>query len=136
MYERELVKLLHLYYPYLDLHKPPKAKPAGPFQKIKTLQKERLPGEEYHDQLKMVCKWLKEHFNPEDEDWCRWGKFHLSNGTTLRSKLSENIGKPSERSCRYFQVLYFVLLILFNTMLIKIDCRLREITHILYMVKL
>jgi len=108
IYERELVKLLLLYYPHLNLHTPSKPKEPGPFQKIRILKKEQQFGQEYHTQLQMICNLLDEDSDSDSEDdgWHRWGKMCLHNGYVLSSKLSERNRKPSDRSSRYFEVLH------------------------------
>jgi hypothetical protein len=106
IYERELVKLLLLYYPHLNLHAPSKPKQPGPFKEMKILKKEKQSGQEYYNQLQMICESLNEDFDPENDEWCRWGKMHLPNGYVLSSKLAELQRKPSDRSSRYFQVLH------------------------------
>jgi hypothetical protein len=104
IYERELVKLLCLYYPDLEVDPPqPKSYTLRPFQQIRVNRNERAPGQAFYNQLRNICVYLHEEFTPENKEFSRWGKIRLSNGTVLRSRLSELRGKPPERSYRCFQ---------------------------------
>jgi len=103
IYERELVKLLLLYYPSLGSQavvKPPYDKKF--MQKIRVLQGERMPHQELYTYLENISLWLKIEFT-SDLEVVRYGKFCFSEGNVLRTRLSENPGKSSARSYRYFE---------------------------------
>jgi hypothetical protein len=96
------VKLLALYYPLLDSQSNKPAHKRKLMQKIRLSKQGRHQDEELHQQLEAICAWLKREFT-SDLDVQRYGKFCLPGGTVLRSRLSENQGKPPERSAHYFQ---------------------------------
>ena len=107
IFERELVKLLLLYYPELDSS--PLAHQAniptrknGLHVEMKILKREIKSSQEFHQHIHAICDWLNIDFDPELE-LRRWGKFRLQMGHILRSRLSETQGKHPSRSARYFE---------------------------------
>jgi hypothetical protein len=106
IFERELVKLLVLYYPSLESPLTrPKDTPANtytPQKQIKILKKERASSLVLHEHVSAIYQWLDR--NPSSElELCRWGKVCLPGGIVLRSRLSETIGHHPSRSARYFE---------------------------------
>jgi hypothetical protein len=101
IYDRELLKTLLLCYPSLNSpEKPLKEKIL--MQAIRISKAERKPDQELYKHIEAICLWLRCKFNC-DLDIHRYGKICLPGGTTLRSRLSENRGKPPTRSSRYFE---------------------------------
>jgi hypothetical protein len=95
IYERELVKILCLYYPSLDvLESKPLKKKQGLQSHIRIAKWEQNDGEELFLHLKAICMWLRMDFDSELE-LQRWGKARLPSGNQLRSRLSEKRGKAS-----------------------------------------
>ena len=89
IYERELVKLLCLYYPSLQVSEDQSSKKKKDLQShIRIAKKEKNDGEEFILHLKAICMWLRRDFEPGLEVQ-RWGKAHLPSGNLLRSHLSE-----------------------------------------------
>lgn len=103
IFERELVKLLMLYYPSLEID-PPKSPPRTMklFQEIKILKRDRLSNETFSHHLQAICIWLQQDFDPQLNLY-RWGKLRLIGGHVLRSHLSETRGVPPDRSSSYFE---------------------------------
>ena len=106
IFERELVKLLVLYYPSLESPLTrPKDTPANtytPHKQIKILKKERASSLVLHEHVSAIYQWLDR--NPSSElELRRWGKVSLPGGIVLRSRLSETIGHHPSRSARYFE---------------------------------
>ena len=99
--EKELVKLLILYHPSLD-SSPVNHISNGPQQQIKIRKYERAPDKDFYHHLRAICLYLHMDFDPELEVQ-RWGKFRLSDGNLLRSRLGETQAKPPSRSARYFE---------------------------------
>jgi hypothetical protein len=102
--ERELIKLLLLHYPLLDLSKnnQPAISSTGPQQKLSILKMEQKSSQEFHQHLHAICHYLDVEFDPQLE-LHRWGKFRLSGGSVLRSRLGETKGNHPTRSARYFE---------------------------------
>jgi len=101
IYERELVKLLLLYYPSLNPLSEKSFK-RGFIQKVRIQKAERGIDQELYHHLQAICLWLKRAFDNEIEAE-RYGKFQIPGGGVLQSKLSEDQGKPSTRSSCYFE---------------------------------
>ena len=106
IYERELVKLLLLYYPSLEpLSTPSKNTPVNtytPRKEIKILKKEHASSLVLHEYLSAISLWLNR--NPSFKlNLRRWGKVGLPGGAVLRSRLSETNGHHPSRSARYFE---------------------------------
>lgn len=102
IYERELIKLLLLYYPSLDHHS--RFKVPGKTKLIKKTRisnLERKPGNVLYQCLEAICHWLKIPFS-FDLQVERYGKFSLPIGHVLASKISESQKRSSARSSRYF----------------------------------
>ena len=101
LYEKELVKILLLLYPSLDLSttsEPTASKHIhAPQNQIRILKKERKNDQEFQSHLQAICHWLKIGFDLELAI-IQWGKLHLPGGVLLRSRLSETQGKPPSRS--------------------------------------
>jgi hypothetical protein len=105
IYEREMIKILCLYYPSLDLSPAAKAKKIyAPQSKIRISQKEQKNGDEFRSHMKAICQWLEIDFDAELE-LHRWGKVRLPDRNLLRSRLNEKQGKASSRSARYFEAI-------------------------------
>ena len=106
IFEKELVKLLLLYYPALDPTPAQQANVSAPpcalHKEIKILKKEIKSSPEFHQHIHAICDWLNISFDAELA-LCRWGKFRLQMGHVLRSRLSETRGKCPPRSARYFE---------------------------------
>ena len=103
IYEREMIKILCLYYPSLDLTLASKPKEIYiPQSKIRISKKEQKDGDEFHSHVKAICQWLGIVFDAELEVR-RWGKVRLPDGNLLRSRANETKGKPPSRSARYFE---------------------------------
>jgi len=87
IYERELIKLLLLYYPSLEpLSTRPKDTPVNsytPQKEIKILKKEHISSFVLHEHLSAFYLWLNK--NPSFElEFQRWGKVGLPGGAVLR----------------------------------------------------
>ena len=106
IYEKELVKILLLQYPSLDLSTTSQLKASkhiyAPQNQIKILKRERKNDPEFRLYLQAICLWLEIDFDVELTIE-RWGKICLPGGTLLRSQLSEMRGKHPSRSARYFE---------------------------------
>jgi hypothetical protein len=102
IYERELVKLLLLYYPILQSCPPLPSKDMKLLQEIKILKKEQASSESFLKQLHAICLWLDKDFDSALE-LHRWGKVRVPRGAVLRSQLSETRGKLPARVARYFE---------------------------------
>jgi hypothetical protein len=106
IYEKELVKLLLLYYPSLDPSPAQKPKTSEnlciPQSEIKILKMEQNGSQDFHNHVYAICHWLHRDFDSQLE-MHRWGKIRLPGGNVLRSRLSETRGKPPSRSARYFE---------------------------------
>ena len=103
IYEREMVKILCLYYPQLDLSMAPQSKATyAPQSKIRISKWEQKDGEEFHSHVKAICLWLGIDFDTKLEVH-RWGKVCLPDGNMLRSRLNETQKKVPSRSARYFE---------------------------------
>jgi hypothetical protein len=117
--EKELVRIVKLYYPSLSVHSDPLDNTEddaesvdldmGP-QKTRLSQKIRLNQRDYEDisvvrELKSIEKYF--HVDPEDPESTamveRWGKARLANGRLLRSKISDK-GSAAARFYRWFEV--------------------------------
>jgi hypothetical protein len=106
IFERELVKVLLLYYPELD---PPADDQSNmptnrcvPHQQRQIPKKERKYSEEFRAHIHAICDWLGIDFDIELEVR-RWGKISLEKGHVLRSQLGETMVKCPLRSARYFE---------------------------------
>jgi hypothetical protein len=103
IYEREMVKILCLYYPSLDLSLAPKPKDIyTPQSKIRISKMEQKGGEEFHSHVNAICQWLGIDFDAELKVH-RWGKVRIPDGKLLRSRSNETRGKAPSRSARYFE---------------------------------
>jgi len=102
IYERELIKLLLLYFPELNVLPEKKPSESRFIQKLKISKKEKDDNEELYHHLEAICLWIGQPLNL-DLKVQRYGKFQLLNGFVLRSKLSEDHGKPPARSSCYFE---------------------------------
>lgn len=104
--ERELIKLLLLWYPLLMPSKTQGSKisPSGyvPQSEIKIQKKEQSLSGNFYDHLQAICHHLNTDLNFGLE-LRRWGKVHLPEGTMLRSRLNETRGKQPTRSACYFE---------------------------------
>jgi hypothetical protein len=99
IYEGELVKLLLLYYPSLNLVNDKPLHGTRFIQKINVRKSERGM---VHEHLRAICDWLNIDFNL-DLEVQRYGKYCLPGGNVLRSRLSETLGRSPGRSARYFE---------------------------------
>jgi hypothetical protein len=94
--ERELVKLLLLYYPSLESSSThPQdtdlTNTYTPRKEIKISKKERTSSLVLHEYLSAIYLWLNK--NPSSKlELRRWGKVGLPGGIVLRSRLSETNG--------------------------------------------
>jgi hypothetical protein len=103
LYEKELIKLLLLYYPTLEAPSASKSiSKITPLQEIKILKKEQNSSQEFLKQLHAICVWLQKDFNPYLK-LHRWGKIFLPGGTVLHSKIGECQKNIPSRSARYFE---------------------------------
>jgi hypothetical protein len=106
IYEREMVKILCLYYPSLDLLSTYQLKASKdaftPQSSINILKREQKNSEEFHSHMRAICLWLGIDFDAELKVY-RWGKVRLPDGKLLRSQLNETRGKTPSRSARYFE---------------------------------
>lgn len=106
IYEKELVKILLLQYPSLDLSTTSQSKASKrihtPHNRFKILKKERKNDQKFRSYLHAICLWLKIDFSLELA-MERWGKIRLPGDILLRSRLSEMHGKLPSRSARYFE---------------------------------
>jgi len=101
-FEKELIKVVQLYYPYLGNHQVHGSKPIF-FGRIRITQKERCNGQGFYHQLETIFQSQKElgDFDPKYEAIERWGKCNLHNGRVLTSTLSEAIGNQSRSRCHF-----------------------------------
>jgi hypothetical protein len=105
-FEKELVKVLLLYYPELETgqqhdHEKPKL-----FGHIRILKRERHPGEQFYNQLTSVFENQPQlgEFDPTFEIK-RFGKCNLPNAKVLGSMKSEAISnRANQRSRCYFEL--------------------------------
>jgi hypothetical protein len=106
IYEREVIKLLLLYYPSLEpMSTRPKDTPVNtytPRKEIKILKEERASSLVLHEYLSAIYRWLDRNTSFEF-NLRRWGKVGLPGGAVLRSRLSETNGHHPSRSARYFE---------------------------------
>ncbi len=110
IYERELIKILALYYPIVNGSGSASEENAPDLLKgsSKFIQEHRLPkksaiGQDILDKLHAVAGYLT--FNPLGEGTSvrRWGKFKLLNGCVLGSHLSAQKVQPARQS-EWFEV--------------------------------
>jgi len=110
IYERELVKILSLYYPVINpqvslrqLNRSSKFMQEHPVRKKAGVLQQVL------DELQAVADFLK--CDPLDSEVSvrRWGKFKLLNGYVLGSRLSTQNTRPARRS-EWFEVCFYSLI--------------------------
>jgi hypothetical protein len=110
IHERELIKILALYYPIVngsgsasEEKAPDLLKGSSKFIQEHSLRKKSVIGQDILDELHAVAGYLK--FNPlgEGASVRRWGKFKLLNGCVLGSHLSAQKVQPARRS-EWFEV--------------------------------
>lgn len=103
IFEKELVKLLLLYYPHLEVDQPKLfAKKIKLFQEIKISKRDHATSQTLSQQLQAIRHLLKMNLNSE-LPVRRWGKVRLAGGSVIRSCLSETQGKTPDRSACYFE---------------------------------
>jgi Transposase family tnp2 len=105
IYERELIKLLLLYYPALSPNTQTGKSQTliGAFkQNIKLTKKERKSSQDFQQHLNAIGLWLNQPVETIG-NLQRWGKFKLPTGSFLRSRLGESQGRIPERSASYFE---------------------------------
>ena len=101
-FEKELIRVVQLYYPDLGTDQIQQTKPVF-FGRIKIKPKERSHGQDFYYQLEATFQSQKlGEFNPTYEAIERYGKCNLHNGRVLTSMLSELVGRPSRSRC-YFE---------------------------------
>lgn len=109
--EKELVKILTLYYPQLtSFSSPPNPassqNPSSLFSRQPPSPKKKLKGDSAHKQLEAelsaIAKWLGSPSLSLD-NYQRWGKLRLNNGYVLRSSLVEVPENPVKRHYRWFK---------------------------------
>ena len=110
IYERELIKILALYYPIVngsgsasEENAPDLLKGSSKFIQEHRLPKKSVIGQDILDELHAVAGYLT--FNPLGKGTSvrRWGKFKLLNGCVLGSHLSAQKVQPARRS-EWFEV--------------------------------
>jgi hypothetical protein len=104
-FEKELTKVLLLYYPELEARQQHKEKPRL-FGHIRILKKERHPGKQFYNQLTSIFEDQPQlgEFDPNLEIK-RFGKCNLPNGKVLGSMQSEAItNRANQRSRCYFEL--------------------------------
>jgi len=104
-FEKELIKVLLLYYPGLETGKQHHEKPKL-FGDIRILKRERHPGEQFYNQLASVFQYQPQlgEFDPTFEIK-RFGKCNLPNARVLGSMQSEAISnRGNQRSRCYFEL--------------------------------
>ncbi|KAF8890363.1 hypothetical protein BD779DRAFT_1469283 [Infundibulicybe gibba] len=110
IFERELSKILCLYYPRFNLqqnhYKSPihtAIKPMKIWRVQRKGQAAQADQEQVRQQLQAICSWLGRGIVPADiKQWKRWGKIKLRNGYTLQSCLSVSKGQ-STRFQKWFE---------------------------------
>ena len=102
-FEKELIKVVQLYYPDLGTDQIQQTKHIF-FGRVPIKANERSQGQDFYHQLEATFQSQKElgEFNPTYEAIERYGKCNLHNGRVLTSMLSELIGRPSRSRC-YFE---------------------------------
>ena len=101
LFERANGKALTLYYPCLSIPTKEKKIRAHLYQSL-SVKKQELEGpSEYYNHLAAICDYLNLPLNM-DIHMQRWGKCMIPGRITLRSRMSEKIGKAL-RSSRYFE---------------------------------
>ncbi|KIL54155.1 hypothetical protein M378DRAFT_93047 [Amanita muscaria Koide BX008] len=100
-FEKELIKAVQLYYPYLGNHQIHGSRPIF-FGRIKIRRMERCNGQDLYHQLQAIFESQEElgDFDPT-YDIERWGKCNLHNDRVLTSTLSEAIGNQSRSRCHF-----------------------------------
>ena len=123
IYERELVRILSLYYPIVDQHVSAQEASANnldlllgqgsKFMQEHPLRKKARPGvspsQDILDELRAVADFLT--FDPLGTEGVlvrRWGKFKLLNGYVLGSRLSAQKARSARRS-EWFEVRFPVV---------------------------
>ncbi|KAF8879367.1 hypothetical protein BD779DRAFT_1446976 [Infundibulicybe gibba] len=110
IYEREMCKILCLYFPILKTpqsYKQPTTMSASikPI-KLWAIQKKgkgaQADQKQVREQLQAICNWLGEGISPADIKYKRWGKIKLKNGRILQSCLSISKGQ-STRFQKWFE---------------------------------
>ena len=103
IYEKEVVKVLLLYYPTLYPNSQSVTESRSKvFQPIVILQREQKEGQEFMQHLLALNEYLGVDHGADN--FVRYGKFRLSNGRTLRSELSESRMKSLTRLASFFEV--------------------------------
>lgn len=120
--EKELIKILELYYPQLALLSSPTTSSSRNAESIQMFSrqppspKKRLRGDTAHlalqSELEVMRGWLGSP-NISPDSYERWGKIKLSNGYVLRSALFEVPEDPAKRHYRWFEVNSDILDLLF-----------------------
>jgi hypothetical protein len=101
IFEREMAKILCLYYP--SLHSQPTHSTTSPLStSIEIRKREYNASQDFAQHLHAICLWLQRDSSTQMEiSW--WGKLRLPGGAFLRSRLGETRGNHPKRSQRYFE---------------------------------
>ena len=110
IYERELLKVLLLYYPELDCNKSNvnvSINMIKPSKKMKIHRREQVPGQEFFQHLSAISTFLEQDISAPDNQLqlVRWGKVRLG-GELLHSVLSDSSSAELSgmRYSRWFEV--------------------------------
>ncbi|KAI0038424.1 hypothetical protein FA95DRAFT_1505691 [Auriscalpium vulgare] len=102
IYERELLRVLLLHYPLLQVSKP--MPPKRRFKKeIRILKSERKKlDSQFNVYLKAIYQYIQQPIDRE-VDICQWTKHLLNTGHTLSSRLAEANSNSNHRSSIHFE---------------------------------
>lgn len=104
VHEREMMKLLSLQIPSLDILKPLPRTTTRPFSQAKIRKKDWKWGTPFKDRLELIEAFLAVDIDTTSIDMQRWGKVSLQGKTNIYSELSELRGESPTRSTRYLEV--------------------------------
>ena len=99
IYEKELIRILTLYSPELDIESK-----KVPISETKLTSKQATSRQDITTELQAINSLLKINIAAGDGSFERWGKLRLSNGRVLQSQLSYIRGQSS-RQYKWFEAL-------------------------------
>lgn len=103
LHERELIKLLALQIPSLNIPRSTCPFVTKPFSQVKIRKRDLGPETQFTEHLQSISNFLNINVNATDIQ--RWGKIKLQGTSNLSSKLIELQGELPDRSTRHFEVI-------------------------------
>lgn len=120
VYESELIRILSLYYPDIDVKnfdsiQRPVVHQTKLTQKLRTTKKDKLPGSDALTHLEILRTWYLKAYPIfsvdvfDNSEVSQYGRLKLSNGRTLRSYIGDTHGTPPNRLSRWFEVRFLYI---------------------------